>query len=73
MDRSSNELRLIAFLCPVCKQEIEVSMDGAGHRIECPACGNSIIVPKTTDPALSEKQKQSMKSRTIRIDLDDNW
>jgi len=40
----------VTFSCPNCKQELAVEVSAAGSHIECPSCGQSIIVP-TPDPA----------------------
>jgi DNA-directed RNA polymerase subunit RPC12/RpoP len=35
----------IDFKCPHCQQELSVDSSGAGTEIECPACGEAIIIP----------------------------
>jgi DNA-directed RNA polymerase subunit RPC12/RpoP len=35
----------ISFKCPACEQELEVDASGAGSEIECPACGETILIP----------------------------
>jgi ribosomal protein S27E len=37
----------ILFKCPNCDQELEVDASGAGSKIECPACSQTITVPET--------------------------
>jgi DNA-directed RNA polymerase subunit RPC12/RpoP len=42
----------IIFNCPNCQQELVVDSAGAGTEIECPACGETITIPKeSTKPA----------------------
>ncbi|MGH7972029.1 MAG: hypothetical protein ACREIC_25230 [Limisphaerales bacterium] len=36
----------VIFNCPKCEQELAVDSIGAGTEIECPACGESIIIPE---------------------------
>ena len=35
----------ITFNCPHCDQELAVDQSGAGSQIDCPSCGESIIIP----------------------------
>jgi hypothetical protein len=35
----------ITFNCPHCEQELAVDQAGAGSQIDCPSCGESIIIP----------------------------
>jgi len=35
----------IVFNCPNCDQELAVDQSGAGTEIECPSCGESIVIP----------------------------
>jgi DNA-directed RNA polymerase subunit RPC12/RpoP len=35
----------VIFNCPRCEQELAVDSTGAGSEIECPACGESIVIP----------------------------
>ena len=70
-----------SFQCASCNTEIEASLDMIGLETECPACGAKIVVPAATvsddgvvrhgpgDNDLS--RTQSLKSRTIRIELGD--
>ena len=37
----------ITFNCPHCDQELAVDQAGAGTQIDCPTCGESIIIPST--------------------------
>src|ERR1041385_14049 len=36
----------IIFNCPECEQELEVDAAGAGSEIECPSCGETILIPQ---------------------------
>jgi DNA-directed RNA polymerase subunit RPC12/RpoP len=35
----------IIFNCPKCEQELAVDSSGAGSEINCPACGEKIVIP----------------------------
>src|SRR5206468_10758318 len=35
----------VIFTCPKCDQELAVDSSGAGSEIDCPACGESIVIP----------------------------
>ena len=68
-----------AFLCDRCHTEIQASPDMIGQETECPACGARSVIPGPSadnvvrhtagddDPGSIE----AMKSRTIRIELED--
>jgi DNA-directed RNA polymerase subunit RPC12/RpoP len=36
----------IIFNCPECEQELEVDSSGAGSEIDCPSCGETILIPQ---------------------------
>jgi DNA-directed RNA polymerase subunit RPC12/RpoP len=36
----------IIFNCPKCEQELEVDSSGAGSEIDCPSCGETILIPQ---------------------------
>jgi DNA-directed RNA polymerase subunit RPC12/RpoP len=42
----------IIFKCPKCEQELEVDSAGGGTEIDCPSCGEKIVIPEqgTTVP-----------------------
>ena len=43
----------IVFNCPHCEQELAVDSSGAGSEIQCPSCGENIMIPAAaTPPAL---------------------
>ncbi|HEX7653144.1 MAG TPA: hypothetical protein VF607_06535 [Verrucomicrobiae bacterium] len=37
----------IVFNCPNCEQELAIDQEGAGSKIDCPACNETIVVPTT--------------------------
>lgn len=74
----------LSFVCKVCHQEIEAPVGMARREAECPACGAIIEVPETSEPGTiwaagpevaqpTKEQVDAMKSRTIRIELTDQW
>jgi DNA-directed RNA polymerase subunit RPC12/RpoP len=40
----------VIFNCPKCEQELAVDSSGAGTEIECPSCGESIVIPEPQSP-----------------------
>src|SRR5512133_240329 len=36
----------VIFNCPKCDQELAVDSSGAGSEIECPSCGESMVIPE---------------------------
>lgn len=63
----------IIFRCPKCEQELAVDSSGAGNEIDCPACGETIVIPAqssgsapmsggTPDPALPEELHQPINA-----------
>jgi DNA-directed RNA polymerase subunit RPC12/RpoP len=36
----------VIFNCPKCEQELAVDSSGAGTEINCPSCGESIVIPE---------------------------
>lgn len=36
----------VIFNCPKCDQELAVDSSGAGSEIECPSCGESLVIPE---------------------------
>jgi len=36
----------VIFNCPKCEQELAVDSSGAGTEINCPACGEAIVIPQ---------------------------
>ena len=79
------ETTFLSFICPNCHQEIEAPIDMANREAECPTCATLITVPLASAPGTiwanpnaqnsspSQAQTDAMKSRTIRIELPDNW
>jgi hypothetical protein len=40
----------VIFNCPKCEQELAVDSSGAGSEIDCPSCGESIVIPEPNVP-----------------------
>ena len=36
----------VIFSCPKCEQELAVDSSGAGSEINCPSCGEPIVIPQ---------------------------
>jgi DNA-directed RNA polymerase subunit RPC12/RpoP len=36
----------VIFNCPKCDQELAVDSSGAGSQIECPSCGEALVIPE---------------------------
>ena len=85
MDKHVEEITFLSFICPNCHQEIEAPADTANHEAECPTCAALITIPLESAPNTvwakpeaqvkgpSQSQIDAMKSRTIRIELQDSW
>lgn len=43
----------INFKCRHCDQDLSVDATGAGSEIQCPACGNTLVIPAASPEALS--------------------
>jgi len=74
----------LSFVCKACHQEIEAPAGMARREAECPSCGAIIEVPEVSEPGTiwaagsevaqpTKEQVDAMKSRTIRIELNDQW
>ena len=48
----------IVFNCPHCEQELAVDSSGAGSEIQCPSCGEKIMIPAEAMPPASESAPQ---------------
>jgi DNA-directed RNA polymerase subunit RPC12/RpoP len=48
----------IVFNCPHCEQELAVDSSGAGSEIQCPSCGEKIMIPAEAASAASESAPQ---------------
>lgn len=46
----------VIFQCPHCEQELSVDAVGAGTSIECPSCGQRIVIPQPQPQSQSESQ-----------------
>ena len=44
----------IVFNCPHCEQELAVDNSGAGSEIQCPSCGEKIMIPAEATPPAPE-------------------
>jgi len=76
----------VQFDCPNCQQLLEGPADMVGLFIECPKCQSVIKVPRDREKATAhektppprsgetekEKDEESLKSSTIRIELPPN-
>ena len=68
-----------SFLCGNCRTEIQATPDIAGQEAECPACGARLVIPAPDDDGVVRHLSgdedpdalEAMKSRTIRIELED--
>ncbi|NLL84727.1 MAG: hypothetical protein GX230_10890 [Lentisphaerae bacterium] len=83
---NSNEQQFISFRCRACQQEIEASSDMACTTSECPGCGVRIEIPAesedgtlwgkpldNTQDTYGFEEVEAIKSRTIRIELADDF
>ena len=68
----------VSFRCTSCQTEIEASPDMIGQETECPACGARIVIPAAANGVVRHGMGDvdpdaldAMKSRTIRIELED--
>jgi DNA-binding protein HU-beta len=85
---ADDEGMFLSFRCTSCRQEIESPIEMAGSPNECPTCGESLVVPYTSEPGtvwhreptsatngptqISPGLLAAMKGRTIRIELPDD-
>ena len=68
-----------SFRCGSCHTEIEASPDMIGQETECPAWGARIVIPEPMDDGIlrhtvgddDPRSIEAMKSKTIRIELED--
>ena len=68
-----------SFTCGSCHTEIQATQDMVGQETECPACGAKIVIPGPDDGGVvrhaawddDPDSLEAMKSRTIRIELED--
>ena len=57
----------ILFKCPNCEQELEVDSAGAGSEINCPSCGETIVIPQAEAPAA--RPGEDTVARLARIEV----
>ena len=50
----------IVFNCPHCEQELAVDSSGAGSEIQCPSCGEKIMIPAEATPSAPESAPVSV-------------
>ncbi len=48
----------IVFNCPHCEQEMAVDNSGAGSEIQCPSCGEKIMIPAAATPPVPESSTE---------------
>ena len=53
----------IIFDCPNCQQELAVDSAGAGTEIDCPACGETITIPRQSTKAAPEVARPDRSAR----------
>ena len=54
----------IIFNCPKCEQELEVVSTGAGSEIDCPSCGETIVIPQVGTKGTRTSGAESSGSET---------
>ena len=77
----AGEQEMVSFRCPKCRQEIEATMDMVGEVALCPNCATSLVVPGRSESGTLHFQQaktdphtlQAMKSRTMRINIPDDF
>ena len=82
---NTNEEQFISFRCKACQQEIEASSNMADTTSECPGCGVRIEIPSESEEGTlwgkplddqdtyGLEEVEAIKSRTIRIELVDDF
>ena len=56
------------FDCPHCQQKIEIDDQWIGHKLQCPSCGNEIIIEKENPQESAEPAELSVISESIEAD-----
>ncbi len=59
---------MIAFTCPKCAEEIEVTDRMAGKEVECPGCGDRIPVPQSDTRPGPGEEEEAARAVTTRKD-----
>jgi DNA-directed RNA polymerase subunit RPC12/RpoP len=58
----------VIFNCPKCEQELAVDSSGAGTEIECPSCGESIVIPEPDNAVARPDGAQGDSAPTARVE-----
>ena len=56
----------IVFNCPHCEQELAVDNSGAGSEIQCPSCGEKIMIPAAATPPAPESLRRRRREPSVR-------
>lgn len=75
------EMKMVSFRCPKCHQEIEALQDMVGEEAQCPNCSTTLLIPRESELGtlhsqtldINPQQLQAMKSRTMRINMPDDF
>jgi DNA-directed RNA polymerase subunit RPC12/RpoP len=58
----------IAFKCPKCEQELEVDASGSGSEIQCPACGETLMIPEAPpQPEVTEMPPETPQQSMVEL------
>ena len=55
----------IVFNCPHCEQELAVDNSGAGSEIQCPSCGEKIMIPAVATPPAPESAPEPIPAAPL--------
>lgn len=68
MAENESESMDLVFKCPHCDQQLAVDPAGAGSEINCPACGQSIVIPhpESLQEGAINPIKTSAEARVVR-------
>jgi DNA-directed RNA polymerase subunit RPC12/RpoP len=48
---------MIRFACPACKKVLKVADDGAGKKVNCPGCGQRLLIPAAPMPVVPVRDR----------------
>jgi DNA-directed RNA polymerase subunit RPC12/RpoP len=48
--RPTEDAAVIRFQCPACKKVLKVADDGASRKVNCPRCGQRLLIPAAPAP-----------------------